>query len=175
MAAATDRLRGLSLVQPELEPLARLECQDLPRRDLDAVARLGIAAAPGRLAPDAEVAKPDDLHVLAALEAVEDQVEHLLHDRGRLALGQAVIRHRVDQIVLGQGAHPLVMPAAAGPPPPIGPAPRAQTSRHVSTRFGEGSRNSPTLPSSYHLPAEVRRQLGAAECSPPNAKPRRAH
>jgi hypothetical protein len=37
---------------------------------------LGISPASRRLAADAEVPEADDLHVLALLEAAEDDVEH---------------------------------------------------------------------------------------------------
>src|SRR5262245_57732732 len=98
-----SRLRVL--VDPLLETLARLERQHLACGDLDAVPRLGIASTPRSLSPDAEVAKADDLHVLALLEAAEDDVEQRLHHRGGLSLGQPVGRYRVNEIVLRQSCH----------------------------------------------------------------------
>src|SRR6266540_2766877 len=97
--AAAPRSRLPLLVDPDLQALARLEGEHLPGRDLDAVAGLRVAAAPRGFAADAKVAEPDDLDVLALLEASEDDVEQRLHHRGRLPLGQAVGRHRVDEIV----------------------------------------------------------------------------
>src|SRR6266511_4348829 len=87
------------LVDPLLETLARLERQHLARGDLDAVPRLGIASTARSLPPDAKVAEADDLHILALLEAAEDDVEQRFHHRGGLSLGQPVGRHRVDEIV----------------------------------------------------------------------------
>src|SRR5215470_13719940 len=102
-AVLRSRLR--LVVDAELQPLARLEGQHLPGGDLDAVARLRVAAAPGRLAPDAEVTEPDDLHVFALLEAPEDDVEQRLHHRGGLPLGEPVGRHRIDEVILRQCRH----------------------------------------------------------------------
>src|SRR5262245_46957306 len=98
--------RHPSGVDPQLEALARLERQHLPRGDLDAVAGLRIAPAARQLLANAEVAEAHDLHILALLEAAEDDVEQRFHHRGVLPLRQCVGGHRVDEIVLRQSGHP---------------------------------------------------------------------
>src|SRR3989440_156576 len=103
-------------VDPLLETLAGLEREDLARRDLDGVTRLGIAAPPRRLAADAEVAEADDLDVLALLEAAEDDVEDRLDHRRGLALAQSVRGNGVDQIVLGHGGDSPPRRDGYGPP-----------------------------------------------------------
>jgi hypothetical protein len=95
--------RAHRAIDPLLQPLARLERQHLARGDLDAVPGLRIAPAPGGLLADAEVAEAHDLHILALLEAVEDDVEDGLHDRRRLPLGKTVRGDGIHQVVLGHG------------------------------------------------------------------------
>src|SRR5919106_677630 len=130
LLAALSRFRE----DPLLEPLAGLEREHLAGRDLDAVARLRIPPAPRGLAADAEVTEAHDLDVLALLEAPEDDVEDRLHDRRRLPLRQAVIRHRVDQIVLGH--------CEASPPPGAG----ASTRRPLTDRPARCTACSPSPP-----------------------------
>src|SRR5262249_28553876 len=116
----TPRASRLLLVDPLLEALARLERQHLACGDLDAVPRLGVASTPRSLPPDAEVAEAYDLHVLALLEAAEDDVEQRLDYRGGLPLGQAVGGHRVDEIVLRQCCHLPSIRIGTGPQVPEG-------------------------------------------------------
>src|SRR3990170_392280 len=67
------------LVHDGVELLARLELEDLPRRDGDLVARLRVSPLAGALGADLERTESDELDLLALLQRVLDELHGGLH------------------------------------------------------------------------------------------------
>src|SRR5204863_10139659 len=99
---STRKRASGGLVESVLEDLRRAEGQHAPRRDLDLLASLRVAAHARLLFADHEVAEPGELDLLAALHRVLQCVEYHLDDLGGLLLGEPdFVAHAVDDVCLG--------------------------------------------------------------------------
>src|SRR5262245_20446558 len=87
-AAGGERLLGWGLhVEQGLQLLVHLEVRYLLVRNVDLLARLGVAALARSAVAEAEAPEAPDLDLLAALERVHDAPERGLDDDPRLHLG----------------------------------------------------------------------------------------
>ena len=101
--AEVNTKRDVLVVQKLLQHLARLESQNTAGTDCNLLARLRVAAGPGRLVADEEVAEPGDFDFLPGFKRLLDGVENKLDNFTSFFLGKAtaLVVHRLDYLCLG--------------------------------------------------------------------------
>src|ERR1051325_6593535 len=127
MSGGVAGSRGETAVHRLLEDLARLEGEDAAAGDHDLLARLRVATLARALLVDDEVAEAGDLHLLASLETLLQELEDRLHHIGRLLLREAdLLVDALDDICLRHRhvRRLLRFSARGGNDGPAGPAPQ---------------------------------------------------
>src|SRR5678816_3413941 len=101
-----NRFGGLGFaVDQFLQLLARLEVGHLLRRHIHFVARLRVASLARLALAQPETAEPAQLDLLAAVQGLDDALEHRVDDDFRVLLGEIRhARHFLDEFRLGHAA-----------------------------------------------------------------------